>query len=631
MIHLETNADIVIRTLEKYQYCSDVVKTNARCFSQLKNFMEQEQIKVFDLATAQKWCKDKTAASGKRAFYHALLRLSDVYEHNRVLGSHLTIHGDLSEEFSETIESFIASLSSHGFLESSYRRYRESCSMFFRFCQVNGIFSLKKVCFPILRDYHEFIRESERYEAYEGCVEKMFLYLAKNCNLKYGFALFLHYARFDRCSSIEDFSIMRKARIEALRGIKGMLSSRDFCLSINAFINGIKSHNYGSNRVHAHYYYLNVLGVFLEAEDIDYSRHVADIWAEEFSARFFGKTRVKAFRHTLDLYDAFIKNGHQVPKSLRVPLKSTYLTLPDWCKTAIDSYAMMRKREGLREVTVRKQMYQCAKFCKFIVAEGITSFKELRPEHIKAFNLKDKHQSVAGKNGTNRIVYRFLIYLELHESIQCGLHNAIPCCAAQVERVVTVLSKEDKEKLDAYCCNASTPIELRDVAIFKIAMNTALRGVDIISLTMMNIDWKNKCIRIIQQKTAREHLHPVDNGTLNAIFRYLKDGRSKKADTTRVFVSSRAPYGPLSDSEACRNALKRVGTSVTDFHRIRRTYATDSLRGGATFRETAELLGHSDTATVHRYALLDDERMRLCPLSLEETGLKMDGRYTNER
>ena len=162
-------------------------------------------------------------------------------------------------------------------------------------------------------------------------------------------------------------------------------------------------------------------------------------------------------------------------------------------------------------------------------------------------------------------------------------------------------------------------------------MNTSLRGVDIISLTMMNIDWRNKCIRIIQQKTAREHLHPVDNGTLNAIFRYLKDGRSKKADTTRVFVSSRAPYGPLSDSEACRNALKRVGTSVTDFHRIRRTYATDSLRGGATFRETAELLGHSDTATVHRYALLDDERMRLCPLSLEETGLKMDGRYTNER
>ena len=70
---------------------------------------------------------------------------------------------------------------------------------------------------------------------------------------------------------------------------------------------------------------------------------------------------------------------------------------------------------------------------------------------------------------------------------------------------------------------------------------------------------------------------------------------------------------------------------MADFHRLRRSYATDSLRGGATFRETAELLGHADTGTVHRYAVLDDERMRLCPLSLEETDLRMDGRYANER
>ena len=118
-----------------------------------------------------------------------------------------------------------------------------------------------------------------------------------------------------------------------------------------------------------------------------------------------------------------------------------------------------------------------------------------------------------------------------------------------------------------------------------------------------------------------EHLHPVDNGTLNAIFRYLKDGRSKKAESSKVFVSSRAPYDPLSDSESCRNALRRAGISVADFHRLRRSYATDSLRGGATFRETAELLGHADTGTVHRYAVLDDERMRLCPLSLEETAV----------
>ena len=38
----------------------------------------------------------------------------------------------------------------------------------------------------------------------------------------------------------------------------------------------------------------------------------------------------------------------------------------------------------------------------------------------------------------------------------------------------------------------------------------------------------------------------------------------------------------------------------------------------------ASLLGHTDEKTVHRYIMLDSERMRLCPLSLKDTGLEME-------
>lgn len=373
-----------------------------------------------------------------------------------------------------------------------------------------------------------------------------------------------------------------------------------------------------------------MLGIFLEWENLDYSREVADIWAGELCIRFFGKTRIKALKHTLDLYDAFIANEYQVPKSIHAPHKSAYLALPDWCKSEIDAYAATRKKEGLKDTTVKKQTYACAKFCGFIVSAGLDSFAGLRVEHIKSFNLQDTHESVVGKNNTNQVIYRFLIHMELHGVIQMGLHDALSCCTAHTEKVVTVLSDGDKAKIDGYCTNASTPIELRDVAMFKLGINTALRGIDIISLGIRDIDWKAGCIRVIQKKTGVEHLHPVDNGTLNAVFRYIRDGRSKNAKSDRVFVSSRAPYDPLADSESCRNALRRVGLPVADFHRLRRSYATDSLRGGATFRETAELLGHTGTGSIHKYTLLDDERMRLCPLSMEETGLGMDGRYGHE-
>lgn len=135
MIHLRTNADIVIQTLKQYRYKPDGVKVTDRCYYQLNQFMENECIDVFNLTIALKWCEEKVACSEKRAFFQALLRLADVYEHGRVLSSHLTIHGDLSDEFSENLDSFIVSMSSQEFLESSYERYREACSMFSDFAR----------------------------------------------------------------------------------------------------------------------------------------------------------------------------------------------------------------------------------------------------------------------------------------------------------------------------------------------------------------------------------------------------------------------------------------------------------------------------------------------------------------
>ena len=39
----------------------------------------------------------------------------------------------------------------------------------------------------------------------------------------------------------------------------------------------------------------------------------------------------------------------------------------------------------------------------------------------------------------------------------------------------------------------------------------------------------------------------------------------------------------------------------------------------------SDSLGHSTDSTVYKYLSLDDERMRLCPLSLDETGISWKG------
>ena len=55
------------------------------------------------------------------------------------------------------------------------------------------------------------------------------------------------------------------------------------------------------------------------------------------------------------------------------------------------------------------------------------------------------------------------------------------------------------------------------------------------------------------------------------------------------------------------------------------------LRGGAAPAQVAEALGHRGIGNVRKYLSLDEERMRLCAISLEESGLLLEGGFGDER
>jgi site-specific recombinase XerD len=589
--------------------------------------MENKGINTFSLDVAQSWCKNETPVSHQSDFSFALLRLADVYGQGRILSSHLTIHGELSDGFTKAINTYLDSMSTEDFVESSFLRYREACSMFCRFCQINGVYSIEEIGYSVLEQYHQFITESDgSYKAYEGCAERMLMYWFERCSCRVGYSLFLHYARFGKCTCLDDLPSSSHDDIEGLHKKSSCFPADKFFYTIPAFIERMIAFGYCKNTTHAAAYYLKVLYIFLDREDLGYDRSIANIWVTNVGVRLFGKSKLNTLKRTLDLFDDYITNGDINPNFICRHIPSAYATLPQWCKSSIEKYKQTRKKEGIKQSTLKKQIYICAKFSQFMLSEGLKSFEELRPHHIKCFNLQDKHESSAGKNNVNHTLKHFLIHLELQNIVQPRLYQAISCSTADKESIIKILHDEDKSCIDLFCCLAETPIELRDAAILRLGMSTALRGCDIVSLKISDIDWKSRCIRIIQKKTDMAHVHPVNTGTLNAIFRYLCEGRNKKASTDHVFIRSMAPYGPVT-SEICRQAMRRAGTSVTDFHRLRRSYATDSLKAGATFSEVAELLGHSDTSTVNKYVLLDEERMRLCPLSLEETGLVLEGRY----
>lgn len=630
MIHYELHVTTVMSTLVKYQYDLHSQRLAQKCYDQFRQYMEDEGNTVFSYETALEWCDLKAGKSSKIPFKAAIQRLADVYAYGRVLNEHIKFMGSLTEAWSQDLGEYLRILSLDASFSGNYQRnIKDICTQFCRFAQMNMVNSAQEMDYTVLERYHNYTES--RYKSYtcvEGVVSKFLEHLSNCDKCRKVYSLFIHYIGMGKCTFLNDLSPQSREATECQREASRSFSSHQFYSSLPDFKEKLKSAGYSKRIQRSYSYYLTLLYLFLDRADLGYDKAIADIWLRDLGECLFGNESRKA-RRAIEMYEDYHRTGDVIPERWWKHSTTAYDMLPEWCKVEIQHFLAAKIKEGCSEDTTDGFKTHLASFCQFLVSEGVPALSDITPGIIKKYNTQDQHKTPEGKNLYNRHIRQFIIYLELKQSVPDGLHFALPSCATSGEKIVKVLGQDDREKINAYCKNASSPLELRDAAILKIGMTTALRGSDIVALKISDIDWKNRVIRIVQSKTKVEHSHPMEVGVGNAIFKYLRNGRCREADNDYLFIAIRAPYGPL-HREACPKSMRRAGAIATDFHRLRRTYATDMLNAGATFIETAELLGHTDTHNVHKYTALDQERMRLCPLSLEETGLVLEGRYGHE-
>lgn len=630
MKHFEKNATIVLDTMKRYRYGPRAISMSENCYSGLRRSMAEEGILLFSQDMALHWCETQVTKTCRSQCRTAIYRLDDVYKQGWVLGSHLLIYAHPSVGYSERIDGYLASIfSANHYADVHLNNIRRACTQFCCFAQYNGACSVEEIDYPILELFDRFLREScKAYYIREGLVYGFLKHLAKEGCFRIGYSLFMHYTPSDKCTSLRDLTEKARLAIKNRWEESRIFPSDEFYRTIPDFKDRLAASGYSKTVTDSAPYHLTLLYLFLDREGLGYDRIIVEKWFEEVGERLFGSGSLMA-RRTYEMYDDYTNEGDILPGHWWKHRDNSYDRLPTWCRTELDPFVEAKIKEGWNESTI--DMYQSCntRFCRFLVSAGVDSFVGLTPEIIKQFNLLDRHQTVEAKNAYNSRIRKFLIHLELRHMVRECLHFALPGHAASGEKIVEILGEEDREHIRTYCEKASTPIGLRDAAILQIGIEMGFRAGDIVSLRLPDIDWKSRSIRIFQEKTGAEHRHPMDTKTGNAIFRYLRDGRYKKTNSDYVFISTRAPYGSISIS-ACESALGRVGTSTRKFHQTRKTYGSDMLRSGATIAETAELLGHADTSTVHKYTSLDTERMRLCPLSLLETGLLLNGRFGHE-
>ncbi len=181
----------------------------------------------------------------------------------------------------------------------------------------------------------------------------------------------------------------------------------------------------------------------------------------------------------------------------------------------------------------------------------------------------------------------------------------------------TYLRVEEIDKL-LQAPNLATPIGLRDRAMLEVLYSTGLRVSELLNLRMSDIDMRIGCVRCIG-KGDKERLVPIGRKAIEAVEQYLAQGRPKFARP-----ASPPPHNHVLFLTSIGRRLSRVGIwkILHDYgvrlglrgrltpHKLRHSFATHLLEGGADLRSVQLMLGHADISTTQIYTHVVEERLK---------------------
>ncbi|MBR5402376.1 MAG: tyrosine recombinase [Treponema sp.] len=173
-----------------------------------------------------------------------------------------------------------------------------------------------------------------------------------------------------------------------------------------------------------------------------------------------------------------------------------------------------------------------------------------------------------------------------------------------------VLSVDQTDRLLG-AIDTSTPLGVRDDALFELIYSCGLRISEACGLKVANVHFDEHLI-LVHGKGDKERLVPFGEVAAQKLLKYMNEVRPelvKGRNISEVFVNYKGE--PISRKGVWKRfqemeALSGVQSKV---HTLRHSFATHLLAGGADLRSVQELLGHSDLSTTTIYTHVTDTQL----------------------
>ncbi len=166
----------------------------------------------------------------------------------------------------------------------------------------------------------------------------------------------------------------------------------------------------------------------------------------------------------------------------------------------------------------------------------------------------------------------------------------------------------------------SGPFGRRDFTLVYLAAAYGLRSCELVCLTLDDIDWRGRILRVRQTKTRQTLQLPLTDEAGGVLIDYLREARPDTA-LRELFLRMRAPIVPLKPASVHDVLEHRIHCSGLDLpsfgmHVLRHSFATRLMGEGVNIKSIGDALGHRDIESTSVYLRLNVADLRNVPLSV---------------
>jgi len=156
---------------------------------------------------------------------------------------------------------------------------------------------------------------------------------------------------------------------------------------------------------------------------------------------------------------------------------------------------------------------------------------------------------------------------------------------------------------------------VRDRAILETLYSTGIRRMEVIGLTLFDLDVERGTIMVRQGKGKKDRMIPIGDRAVAWIEKYVTDVRPglvvEPDDGTLFLTNTGDPFTPNRLTQLVRNYVDAAEIGKRGAcHLFRHTMATIMLENGADIRFIQEMLGHAELSTTQIYTQVSIKKLK---------------------